>query len=138
MLRCDLSPPHSILPTTGSHVPTLSVEIVDVAKKSPPQLVIAAACALFGDQWKSRTAQTLDLHPRTIRRIGQAARTGEPFPVSPGVLVELAGLSRECAAAIQRGNVDDYRRARRLDLIALELDEAARTWSPTRRLRKVS
>ena len=106
--------------------------------KTVPQLVVEAARALWGDQWRSPMSQSLDLHPRTARKIGKAAMTGEPHPVSPGILVELANLARERAAAIRTDSADAPSRARGFEMIAVELDEAARVWTPTRRPRKIS
>jgi hypothetical protein len=107
-----------------------------VAAKTVPQLVVEAAFALYGEPWRSQLAESLTLHPRTVRRIGQAARTEEPHPVSPGVLAELAGLARASAAAAKARTPDGARAARYLRTLAHELDEAVRLWTPTRRPRK--
>jgi hypothetical protein len=107
-----------------------------VGAKTAPQMIVGAARAVYGDQWRSPLAQSLALHPRTVRRIEQAARTGEPQPVSPGVLAELAALAREYADTLETSTSVEVREVRRLELIARELDEAARAWTPTRRVRK--
>jgi len=123
------------LPNTGCRP---RKEPGDVARKTAPQLIVEAACALYGDQWRAPMARALDLGPRTVRRIGRAARTDEPQPVSPGVLLELAALARERAAGIGRETADARNQIRDFERIALELDEAARAWTPTRRPKKPS
>jgi hypothetical protein len=107
-----------------------------MSQQSVPRLVVQAGRALYGDQWRSGIAQSLDLHPRTVRRIGQAARLDDPHPISPGVLMELAALARETAVTLERGRADGRSQIRCLQMLAHELDEAARGWTPTRRARK--
>jgi hypothetical protein len=115
---------------------TIRDGLVEVVDKTVPQLVVEAACALYGDQWRSDLARSLDLHPRTVRRIGSAAMVGEPYPISPGVLKELAAHARGRAAAMETVTFDGRSRARCFKMIAVELDEAVRVWTPTRRPRK--
>lgn len=105
--------------------------------KTVPQLVVEAACALYGEQWRSPMSHSLDLQPRTVRKIGKAAMTGEPHPVSPGILMELATLAREHAAAISAPGAETHSRAR-FETIAAELDEAVRVWTSTRRRTRAS
>jgi hypothetical protein len=121
------------LPSTGH---SSREERFDVAGKTAPQLVVQAARALYGEHWRSRMGRALDLGPRTVRRIGRAARTDEAQPVSPGVLVELAALARERAACVEGETAEGRSQIACLEMVALELDEAARVWTSTRRSKK--
>jgi hypothetical protein len=83
-------------------------------------------------------ARSLNLRPRTVRRIEKAARTGEPHPVSPGVLVELAAMARGRAATLGTRTPGGRDQVRCFEMIALELDAAVRVWTATRRPRRGS
>ena len=83
-------------------------------------------------------ARSLNLRPRTVRRIEKAARTGEPHPVSPGILVELAAMARERGTTLGTMPPDGRDHVHCFELIALELDAAVRVWTATRRPRRGS
>lgn len=57
-----------------------------------PQLIAAAGRALFGAQWQVPLAQSLGINERTMRRIAQAEREGDEYPVAPGALRDLQAL----------------------------------------------
>jgi hypothetical protein len=56
------------------------------------ELVARAGAAIFGPEWQNPLARALGMNERTMRRLAAAARDGEPYPIAPGVLRELAEL----------------------------------------------
>jgi hypothetical protein len=106
---------------------------VEPIGKSLPQLVVAAARAIYGDRWRLPLAQSLGLNQRTVRKIGSAAALGTRYPVSPGILLELAALARSTAAACDRATPDGCDRAVICERVAVELARAANVWAPVRR-----
>lgn len=57
-----------------------------------PQLIAAAGRALFGAQWQVPLAQALGINERTMRRIAQAEREGDDYPLASGALRDLQVL----------------------------------------------
>ena len=99
--------------------------------KTLAQLVEQGGRIVYGPRWRSRLARALDLNPRTVRKIAKAAECGEHYPVSPGVLTELAVLARDSARVLDSCDAEGRRQSQHCEAIASELVEAARTWKPT-------
>lgn len=67
---------------------------------APSDLVAQAARVLWGEHWSSGDlSRELGLNERTARRLRSAVHAGQPYPVAPGLLSDLARLLRERAAA---------------------------------------
>lgn len=60
-----------------------------------PELFARAGRALFGDEWQVPLARRLNINERTVRRIAQAARNGEPYRMTPGWKADLVAALRE-------------------------------------------
>lgn len=68
-----------------------------------PELFARAGHALYGDQWQVPLARRLNINERTVRRIAQAARNGEPYRMTPGWRGELVtALQERTAQAIEQ------------------------------------
>lgn len=65
----------------------------------PAKLLVEAGEALFGGEWQRAFAEAFGVNERTVRRIVQAVREGRGYPVSPGLLTEVATRLSEKADA---------------------------------------
>lgn len=55
-----------------------------------PATIARIGIALYGaEEWQAPLARLLQVNPRTIRKIAQAARDGTPYAVNPHWLEEL-------------------------------------------------
>jgi hypothetical protein len=61
-------------------------------------LVAQAGAAIYGAEWQNPLARALGMNERTMRRIAQAARAGEAYPVAPGALAELVEILKQAAS----------------------------------------
>ena len=80
-----------------------------------PELFCRAGAALYGSEWQMPTARLLDVDPRRIRRIAQAAREGRPYDINQNWRAELA-------AAVRRAATDHELRGREAEAVARLLE----------------
>lgn len=54
-----------------------------------PDLVARAGVALYGENWQMPLARLLKVADRTVRRVAQAARTGDDYQVNQAWAAEI-------------------------------------------------
>lgn len=54
-----------------------------------PDLVARAGIALYGEHWQMPLARLLNVADRTVRRVAQAARTGDDYQVNQAWAAEI-------------------------------------------------
>lgn len=83
------------------------------------ELVARAGAAIYGAEWQNPLARALGINERTMRRLAAAARDGEPYPVAPGALRDLAQLVREAGQDLMaRHHECEHLSAELTDLVA--------------------
>ncbi len=53
-------------------------------------LLASVGASLYGREWPAPLARALGVNVRTLQRLAAAVREGRGYPVSPGVLLDLA------------------------------------------------
>ena len=71
----------------------------EAPQRLTPELMQRAGVALYGEHWQMPLARLLGVSDRTVRRIAQAARMGEPYRIhqswAPAIKAALQPIPRE-------------------------------------------